>query len=150
TVEEVEAALRRIAPNVALIDVVTSPPGATIYLDRKDLGSRGHAPRVFALPPGKYRVLAELEGHEPAASAEIVADLGKTAHVALTLPRIGGPIRATAEGPVARGAWVHLDDERAPPVCMAPCDVAATPGPHQVYFERERYRGTPRQVVVVA
>src|SRR5258706_4612683 len=50
-VGDVNAALARIAPNVAVLDVTSTPPGATIYLDRKDLGSRDRAPRPLALPP---------------------------------------------------------------------------------------------------
>jgi tetratricopeptide (TPR) repeat protein len=33
--------LARIAPKVALVDVVTDPPGATVYVDRRELGARG-------------------------------------------------------------------------------------------------------------
>ena len=42
---------------------MSNPPGATIYIDRRDLGSRGDAPRTLGLPPGKYKVIAELAGH---------------------------------------------------------------------------------------
>ena len=150
TVEEVEAALARIAPNVAVLEVATTPPGATVYLDRKDLGSRGRSPRSVALPPGRYRVIAELEGYEPAASELVVAEIGKATRVALTLRRIVGTVHVDAEGPVAQGAMVHLDDERAPAACAAPCDLPAAPGTHQIFFTREGYLGTPRQVVVVA
>src|SRR5580692_446058 len=41
---EVNAALARLAPSVAVLRVSTTPPGATIYLNRKDLGSRGRTP----------------------------------------------------------------------------------------------------------
>ena len=47
-----------------------APPGATLYIDRKSLGSVGRAPRPLALAPGKYNVLAELDGYEPAQVAE--------------------------------------------------------------------------------
>src|SRR5271165_5128268 len=35
----VRAGLARVTPSVAVLDVATSPPGATLYVDRKDLGS---------------------------------------------------------------------------------------------------------------
>src|SRR5580693_9719278 len=51
----VQAGLARVTPSVAVLDVATSPPGATLYVDRKDLGSAGRAPRLLALPPGRHR-----------------------------------------------------------------------------------------------
>jgi outer membrane receptor protein involved in Fe transport len=147
---DVKAALARIAPHVAVLDVTSTPPGATIYLDRKDLGSRGRAPRPLALPPGRYRVIAELDGHEPVTSEVVVAELGKVTRVALVLPRIVGTVHVDAAGAGARGAAVHVDDEQAAPVCNAPCDLQIPPGTHQLFFTREGYQGTPRQVVVTA
>lgn len=47
--ERINTALARIAPNVAVLQVVTDPPGATVYLDRKDLGARGSTPRKLGL-----------------------------------------------------------------------------------------------------
>ena len=149
-IHDVEEAIARIAPNVAVLDVVTSPPGATIYLDRKDLGSRGRSPRPLALPPGQYRVLAELDGYEPQTSEVIVAELGKTARAALTLTRIVGTVRVSAEGAGARGASVRVDDEHAPAACVAPCELTLPPGPHQLFFTRDGYQGTPRPITVTA
>src|SRR4051794_20939124 len=37
----VRAGLARVTPSVAVLDVTTSPPGATLYVDRRDLGSAG-------------------------------------------------------------------------------------------------------------
>ncbi|HEY2511892.1 MAG TPA: TonB-dependent receptor, partial [Polyangiaceae bacterium] len=42
-----EDALKRLAANVALLKVVTDPPGATLYLDRKELGQRGSGPQTL-------------------------------------------------------------------------------------------------------
>jgi tetratricopeptide (TPR) repeat protein len=41
TKQRIEDALRRISPHVAVLRVDTDPPGARIFLDRKDLGERG-------------------------------------------------------------------------------------------------------------
>ncbi|HEU0036254.1 MAG TPA: hypothetical protein VFQ53_36830 [Kofleriaceae bacterium] len=51
---DVTAALARIAPKVAVIEVETSPPGGTVYLDRKDLGSVGSSPAQLGLKGGTY------------------------------------------------------------------------------------------------
>jgi hypothetical protein len=44
----VEGALDKIKPHVAVIKIVTDPPGATIYIDRRDLGPRGSSPRTLS------------------------------------------------------------------------------------------------------
>jgi outer membrane receptor protein involved in Fe transport len=147
-IRNIKAAVDRIAPNVAVLDVVTTPPGATIYIDRRDLGSRGRAPRPLAVQPGKYRVIAELEGYEPATSDAIDAKLGSAQKVTLTLKRIVGTVRVAVEG--AGAAVVRVDDERAAPACTAPCDLELPPGQHQLHFTREGYQAVPRQVTVAA
>lgn len=48
--KRLEESIARITSQVAILRVETSPPGATIYLARKDLGPRGSAPRT--LGPG--------------------------------------------------------------------------------------------------
>ncbi|EYF07313.1 TonB-dependent receptor domain-containing protein [Chondromyces apiculatus] len=144
----VEEATARVAPRVALLDVITTPPGATIYLDRVDLGSWGQSPRPMAVPPGRYRVIAQLEGYEPAAMDSVEATVGKEAQVALTLKRIVGTVQVEVTG--ASGATVRVDDERGAPVCTAPCALDLPPGVHQLHFEREGYVGAPRQVTVAA
>ena len=146
--KEVNAAIARIAPNVAVLNVVTSPPGATLYIDRRDLGSRGRSPRPLALPPGTYRVIAEIEGHEPAVSGPVTAEIGKAVPVTLALKRIVGTVHVDVEG--APGALVRDGDEHAPPLCAAPCDAALSPGDHFLYFTREGFQAPPRQVTVVA
>ncbi|MFO0762272.1 MAG: TonB-dependent receptor [Byssovorax sp.] len=148
TIADLKAAIARVAPNVAVLRVETSPPGATIYIDRKDLGSRGRAPRPLALPEGKYRVLAELDGYEPASVEGVDLAVGKETPVSLKLTRIVGKVRIAVEG--APGAAVHVDDEKSQPVCNAPCDAEIPPGQHILYFSREGYQAPPRQVVVVA
>lgn len=53
------AALDRVLPRVARIEVASTPPGATIWLDRKDLGDVGATPRLFAAAPGRHTVFVE-------------------------------------------------------------------------------------------
>jgi hypothetical protein len=63
---EAEAALARLAPTVARIEVTSVPPGATVYVDRRDLGIRGVTPVTLALPEGEHQLLFSLEGHADA------------------------------------------------------------------------------------
>jgi outer membrane receptor protein involved in Fe transport len=148
TIGDLNAAILRVAPNVAVIKVETTPPGATVYIDRKDLGSRGRSPRPLGVPEGKYQVLVELEGYEPASVGPIEAKLGSETRVPITLKRIVGTVRVTVEG--APGAAVHVDDEKAEPACSAPCDLEIPPGLHQLYFTRDGFQAPPRQITVVA
>ena len=145
---DLNAAILRVAPNVAVIKVETTPPGATVYIDRKDLGSRGRSPRPLGVPEGKYQVLVELEGYESAIVGPIEAKLGSEARVPIVLKRIVGTVHVAVEG--APGALVHVDDEKAAPACSAPCDIEIPPGVHQLYFTREGFQAPPRQISVVA
>ena len=43
------AALDRLRTRVAILRVESDPPGATIFLDRRDLGARGRTPRELAV-----------------------------------------------------------------------------------------------------
>jgi outer membrane receptor protein involved in Fe transport len=147
TINDINAAIQRITPNVAVLDVETTPPGATIYIDRRDLGSRGRSPRPLALPEGRYRVIAELDGYEPTTSAEIEIRLGSRVKIPLTLRRIVGTVRVSLAN--AGAALVRVDDEKGPISCVAPCDIEVPPGRHLLYFAREGYHAAPRPVDVI-
>ena len=94
--KDLEAALARLRPQLALLEVKTDPPGATVYVNRKDLGARGQSPLVLALPAGKEAVLLELEGHKPA-RVELVLTTGKTALADPVLERIWGTLVVEGE-----------------------------------------------------
>jgi outer membrane receptor protein involved in Fe transport len=147
-IKDVSLAIARIAPNVAVLEVESTPPGATLYVERRELGSRGRTPRPLALPPGHYRILAELDGYEPATAGPFEAKLGGTTKVRIDLVRIVGTVHVDVSG--AASAVVRADDERGPPLCKAPCDAVLAPGVHQLYFSGEGVSGAPRQVTVVA
>jgi outer membrane receptor for ferrienterochelin and colicins len=147
TTATIQDAIKRIAPNVAVLKIESDPPGATVYIDRKDLGSRGRAPRPLAIAEGKYKVIVELDGYEPASADGIQTKIGSETAVPFKLKRIVGTVAVTVEG--APNAEVHLDDETAPPVCSAPCTFDAPPGTHLVYFSRTGFQAAPRQINVI-
>src|SRR5205823_13064703 len=142
------AALARVTPKVAVLEVVTDPPGATLYLDRKSLGSVGLAPRPLGLAPGIYNVIAEKDGYQSAEQDGVEAKLGESVRVALSLKRIVGTVRVALNGALA--AAVRVDDERAQPSCTAPCDLQLAPGQHELFFSAEGFRAPPRVVTVTA
>ncbi|MFO0590875.1 MAG: PEGA domain-containing protein [Polyangiaceae bacterium] len=148
TISSIQDAIKRIAPNVAVLRIESDPPNATIFLDRKDLGSRGRAPRPLAVPEGKYKIIVELDGYEPASVDNVAAKTGNETVVPLKLKRIVGTVSVSVQG--APNAVVHLDDETAPAVCTAPCTFDAPPGLHFLYFSREGFQATPRQINVIA
>ncbi len=145
---DVTSALAFLAPHVAVLDVVTDPPGATLYIGRKDLGSVGKSPRPLAVSPGKYQVVAELEGYEAATTGEVEVLLGKQTKVSLSLTRIIGTVKVEVKG--APKAAVRVDDENGPVACTAPCDLTLSPGRHELHFAAEGFQAAPRLVLVEA
>ena len=63
---DVERALAYLRPKLALVRVESKPPGATIYVERRDLGALGTTPKLLALEPGRRKILLDLEGNRPA------------------------------------------------------------------------------------
>lgn len=139
-------ALERIADRVALLQITTDPPGARIYLDRKDLGERGSAPQVMALPPRSYRVIAELDGHRDAISDPVPLRIGTQRSVTLKLERIIGTIAVQG----TPGASVRLDADNTPELCKTPCSVQAGPGQHTLILSKLGVRTTRIPISVQA
>ncbi|MEZ4237356.1 MAG: TonB-dependent receptor [Myxococcota bacterium] len=96
--------LDRLASRVALIEIASDPPGATIYVDRIDLGARGVTPRTVAVPVGKHEVLLRAPGFEPA-NAEASANRGTRSTVTLSLVRLTGTVQVFGE---PAGAEIRL------------------------------------------
>lgn len=145
--DNISSALQRIAPNVAVLQVTTEPPGATIYIDRRDLGSRGTAPRSLAFAPGTARVIAELEGYETVSSSPVALRQGSVIPVALRLRRIVGTLGVEAN---VANAQVRVDLDNAPVACAAPCDLDLAPGRHTLILSADGYRTARREVVIEA
>ncbi len=142
----VEDAIARISPKVAVITVETTPPGATIYLGRKDLGSVGTTPTRLGLAAGRYTILAELPGHEPAASAPLDVVSGSATTLTLALVRVVGRVKIAGEP----GTDVRVDDDGGARACQSPCELDLPPGPHTLYFGRAGFASAPRRVNVVS
>src|SRR5687767_9566270 len=85
------SAIYRLRSHLALVRVESNPPGAIIYVNRRDLGSLGQTPKLLALREGKTTLILELAGHRP---VEVPVELvkGKEARVEPTLERIYGQL----------------------------------------------------------
>ena len=123
------AALDRLRTRVAILRVESDPPGATIFLDRRDLGARGRTPRELAVAPGTYTVIVEMNGHIGAQSEPTTVSTGRSGAVSLSLERVLGELRVVGE---PAGAEIRLDDEESEVVGLIPATIPAVPGSHTV------------------
>jgi len=141
--QEVVRALSRIRPRVALVQVVTEPPGADVFLDREDLGSRGLSPQVVALPPGKHAVKVRLAGYLPRDS-EVTLARGREVAERLSLEPVLGraELRGTPEGAEIR------DSADGPLLGRVPAKIPLPVGRRLLYVSAPGY-GTAQYLAEV-
>jgi outer membrane receptor protein involved in Fe transport len=142
----IESALGQLASRVVVVKVETSPPGATLFVDRKDLGARGASPRTFGLPAGRYRIIAELPGHHPGEAVVEEAKAGEQRAVSIKLEPILGTLIVSG----SPGASLRLGNVDEPPRCTLPCEVALPPGTYTVYATLPGFRPTELKVTISA
>jgi outer membrane receptor for ferrienterochelin and colicins len=143
--KDVATALSRIGSRVAVIAVETSPPGATVYLDRRDLGSVGTSPSQLGLKAGTYTVIVELLGFEPVTKTAVSVATGEVEQLKLELVRILGKVELIGDP----GTRVRIDDERGAVACVLPCTLELPPGPHIAYFERPGFTVSPQSFTIL-
>lgn len=93
----VKEAIDQLRPHLALVDVESTPAGATIYAGRRDLGALGVTPKSLALRPGLTKIILQREGYRP---VELVAE-----------PRQGAEIQLSAK---LERIWAEVDVRRVP------------------------------------
>lgn len=142
----VRAALARLEPRIARLEVITEPAGAVIYIDRKALGRFGRSPRVVAVKPGQRRVLVEKQKYRPARATARVAK-GAKQTVRLRLERILATVQVTTPSP---GARVRVDDQTSESVGQTPVTLRLPPGPHTLFVEKPGHRASQRRIVLRA
>lgn len=138
---ETKAALGRLAPKVALLSIDSEPPGADIFVDREDLGSRGKTPQTLAVSPGAHKVTVKLPGYRP---GEVAVQLvrGREVKQTLGLEPILGKVRVTG---TPLGAIVR---ERAdgPELGRLPAEFALKPGQALLHVSAPGY--LPSQALI--
>lgn len=142
-------AARRMAEmegRLCRVRVETDPPGATITVDRDELGALGHTPRTIVVEPGHHVVTVALAGHE-AASGEVDASLGMLASVTQTLAPILGTVELSVTPPSARvvaraedGTEIASTDGTTP--------MRLPLGRHALHIEAPGFVAVDREVVV--
>lgn len=131
-----EEGIARLSPRVALLKVESSPAGANIYIDRKDLGAHGVTPRTLALDPGAARVILELPGHEEAIR-EVALERGRAvATGAVELKFITGKVKIAGS---PEGAQVRVNRTDGAPACALPCALDLAPGNQIVHVQAEGF-----------
>ena len=128
----ISTALAQIKQYVTVLRVTTRPVGATLYIDRKDLGARGSSPQLFGLSPQAYKLIAEFPGYEP-----VVVDIPSTApgqelNLDLELKPILGDVSFIGEV----GARVTIDGEPDSASCVVPCARSVAAGTHVANITR--------------
>src|SRR5260370_6367656 len=141
----VEAAIRRLEPSLALLRIESEPAGATLYIDRKDLGARGQAPLTLALPPGRAVVMAELAGYRPA-RVDVTVAIGATRTVKLQPERIWSVLELSGD-PDTAALRVGLTDG---PVRYARGALRVLPGEHQIFLSAPGHAGQQLTVQAAA
>lgn len=121
------------------IKVDSAPPGATVYIDRKELGPVGVTPWNATVAAGDYLVILEIEGYQPAQKNIKVARTRKLQESFVPLikkldpPRID--IRADADKNVF-DANVFLDGQAQG---KAPVLLTTDAGRHLVELKKEGF-----------
>ncbi len=84
--ERTDGTTRRDAlrPHVAVLSITTTPAGAEVWVDRRDLASRGETPLDLALPAGDHHLYLVLSGHREA-EASATATTAQVSTVTATL-----------------------------------------------------------------
>lgn len=139
--ERTDGSTRRDAlrPRVAVARVESTPAGAEVWVDRRDLAARGRTPLEIALPAGEHAIFLVLEGFDDAEGA-VTTTVGATASVALTLS--ARPVMVQVLAPDAR---LLLDGEEI----RAGSSIAVAPGPHVLTLQIDGRPAVERRFEVV-
>ncbi|HTE53035.1 MAG TPA: TonB-dependent receptor [Kofleriaceae bacterium] len=146
---EAQRRLRLIEPQIALLSIESDPPGASVYLERKDLGGRGETPLLLAVTPGTYKVIVEAKGYRDAATtAEAVR--GRAAEIRSKLSLIVGKL-VIASRPRAAVYIDRAAGTAAPPVALStPTVLELPPGRHEVELVAPGHRPGHSNIIVQA
>ena len=113
------------------VEIVSNTPGATVYIDRKDIGAIGRTPYTGHLKPGKHVVYLEKMGFKP---AELQLDIqpGTATQHAVTMQQ-GDNGWVSIVGRGTSGGHLIVDKKLA---CTTPCRAEVPPGKHAVVVEK--------------
>jgi outer membrane receptor protein involved in Fe transport len=135
---KIDAALAGIKQFVSVLRIRTNPPGAVLYIDRRDLGARGFSPRVLGLAPHSYTVIAERPGYEPALVQVPAMAPGQEQALDIQLKPILGSASFSGEP----GAQVELKEDTGVVQCRVPCSAQLPIGNYVAVVSKLGFRTT--------
>jgi len=144
--KDLEASMERLKPQLALLEVKADPAGASVYINRKDLGVRGQTPLTLALKPGKETAIIEAPGYKPR-TVEVSLATGRTSKVGVALERIYSKLDAQGEPSTFE---LRVDDADGEVLLEKSGRAPILPGHHIVYVNAPGYLGQQLSVDVSA
>jgi len=125
---------------VAVASITSTPRGAEVWIDRRDLAARGHTPLELAVPVGAHTVWLVSRGYADGEGA-IEASLGET--VSLTLSLEAAPVALQILAPEGE---LRLDGV----LVDAGASLPVAPGPHVLTLTLEGRAPIERRLEVLA
>ncbi|HEY0466251.1 MAG TPA: TonB-dependent receptor, partial [Polyangiaceae bacterium] len=140
----INTALSKVRQYVMVLRVTTRPLGATLYIDRKDLGARGSSPQLLGLAPHAYKLIAEYPGYESALVDVPATAPGQELALDLELKPILGEVSFSGEA----GTRVNVDGEPDTAACSVPCTRSLPVGMHVANFGHAGFHGAEQTFAV--
>lgn len=127
--------------HVAVLTITSTPSGADVWIDRRDLASRGRTPLEIAVPSGAHHLYLTAPGHrETEATASATTGETHPVEVTLTAMPVSLQVLAPDEGVLT------LDGT----TIRAGASTDVTPGPHVLRLELVGAEPVERRLEVVA
>jgi hypothetical protein len=120
--------LESLRPRVAVLTIRSTPPDAEVWVDRRDLASRGRTPLELAVPAGEHQIWLRAPGYREALT-RATARIGATVPVAVTLSP--EPVRLQVLAPPDLPLTLDGEPIRAGAI------LEVLPGPHAIRVEVE-------------
>ena len=131
-----QEAIEQLRPHLALLELESTPPGATIYARRRDLGALGTTPKNLALRPGLTKIILDHEGYR---TVELAAEPTQSKQIKLSvaLERIYGELEIRRVPSPAEIRRDYLDGEL---LRQGPGTVKLVPGPSVLFVSAPGYQ----------
>lgn len=127
--------------HVAVLAITSTPAGAEVWIDRRDLGSRGHTPLEIAVGAGDHHLYLSAPGHtETEASASAATGESRAVSVTLSAMPVSLQVLAPSEGRLT------LDGTPIP----SGASTGVAPGAHVLRLEVPGAEPVERRFEVVA
>ncbi len=119
--KELTQAIARVDKFVSILRIESEPPGATVFLNRRDLGSYGVTPLDLPVKPDEYKIILEKDGWESKELAPITLKPGETTAQKATLIRTEAAVSLSGTPPTV---FIQVENEPS----QTDTDPVALPG----------------------